>query len=427
MEKQKVAIVASKNVHERLSTIFKEAWDTLYPITSVDSFWDKWDEDPNIHDISIFVTMDSFYNSTDPEKVEFYINTLVNLATSGTVMVTVVDTGSGEKVKKAFNAVVREDPDAKGEIYLISPSQTGRSFKAAAEEFNRRGMLNSGAAANIVGEIGDVDISHEGMVFTVTSAKGGVGKSTVSQLLAAQLGLGGSRDGVPLKVAIVDLDTYDSQLGFVINKMRPTSLNIKATGDIGPKTIMANMIKSEMFGSYCLLAPIRGNNAPDVDAAFYTPVINNMRAMFDYIIIDTSVQYHDELVPTALRISDGIIYVTDQDIKSIGGMSRWMQHVTSPEENGGYAIPKDKIGLVINKALSADVNMSTEKIHRANNGARILGVIPANIGEFVGATNNYSMTRLLYDIPNISGAYEIFAKNIIGPSADIASLYKGDS
>ncbi len=372
--------------------------------------------------------MDSFYNSTDPEKVEFYISTLVTLATSGKVMVTVVDTGSGEKVKKAFNEALRETPDAKGQIYLISPQKPGHSFNAAAEEFNRHQAILSGAAANIVGEIGDVDISYEGTVITVTSAKGGVGKSTVSQLLAAQLALGGSRDGNPLKVAIVDLDTYDSQLGFAINEKRPTSLNIKATGDIGPKTIMANMIKSEMFGSYCLLAPIRGNNAPDVDAAFYTPVINNMRAMFDYIIIDTSVQYHDELVPTALRISDGIIYVTNQDIKSVGGMSRWIQHVTSPEENSGYGIPKDKIGLVINKALSADVNMSLELIHRASNGARIMGVIPANIGEFVefvGATNNYSMTRLLYDIPNISEAYQSFTKMIVGESADITSLYKG--
>ncbi len=48
MEKQKVAIVASPSIHERLSTIFTETWDTLYPIKDVDSFWDKWDEDKDI-------------------------------------------------------------------------------------------------------------------------------------------------------------------------------------------------------------------------------------------------------------------------------------------------------------------------------------------------------------------------------------------
>ena len=130
----------------------------------------------------------------------------------------------------------------------------------------------------------------------------------------------------------------------------------------------------------------------------------------------------------AFKLADGIIYVTDQDIKSIGGMGRWMQHVTSPEDAGGYGIPKEKIGVVVNKALlSNDVNMSLERIHRATNNATIMGVVPANIGEFIGATNNYAITRLLYTLPNISEGYQSFAKHIVGDSAEIVSLYRESS
>ena len=434
-DKERVAIVANdpnNQVHAKLSQIFRDNWITGEPINDIDGFWDAFestDVDPTTGEtladgLNIFIALDTFYNpAEDPAAADYFIQTLGGLADQ--YLVGIINLGHAEAVKSAFRRYAQEN-GIKGDIYFIDPKGPARSFEAAAEAYNKRQQLSSGAAANVTGEIGDVDVSKNAFIFTVTSAKGGTGKSTVSQLLASQIALGSKAAGSPLKVAVVDMDTYDSQLGFVINQMRPTALNIKASGDLGPKAIAANLIFADMLGVHCLLAPIRGSNADDVDAAFYTPVVKNLRAMFDIVILDTSVQYHDELIPNVcFKQSDGIIYVTDQDIKSVGGMSRWMRHVTGPVDKGGYGIKKENIVVVINKALSGNVNMSLDQIRTATSGSRILGAIPADIGSFISATNTYSIASLLTDSPTVSEAYFQLAKSILGEDKPLARLYEG--
>ena len=67
--------------------------------------------------------------------------------------------------------------------------------------------------------------------------------------------------------------------------------------------------------------------------------------MYDYIILDTSVNYLDPLLEeVAYPMADKIILVTDMGISSVMGMARWIKETTDPKEEGGSGIDKNKIG-----------------------------------------------------------------------------------
>src|SRR5690606_3425110 len=114
-----------------------------------------------------------------------------------------------------------------------------------------------------------------------------------------------------------------------------------------------------------LLAPKRPRNSDDTPPDFYIELLQHLRKKYDYVFLDTSVNYLDPLLEkVAYPVADQIVFVTDIVVNSVFSMTRWIQEVTKPRAQGGMGINPNKIGIVVNKAL-ADVNMSSEKIERS--------------------------------------------------------------
>lgn len=239
-----------------------------------------------------------------------------------------------------------------------------------------------------------------GQVVAVTSSKGGSGKSTVAISLATYLAHSSENSVIekiaekPLKVIVVDLDVRDGQVGFLTGNMKPTVLHMRSQG-ISNMTLEQSKIHSDRLKVDLLLAPKRPRLSDDTPAEFYLELIQLLKKNYDYIILDTSVNYLDPLLENvAYPIADQIIFVTDIVVNSVYSMTRWIQEVTRPQSKQGMGIPINKIGIVVNKSIS-NVNMSGQKIARSALGIPVITVIPNNAKLIAHAANLQQMESVL--------------------------------
>ena len=259
-----------------------------------------------------------------------------------------------------------------------------------------------------------------------------VHNSTTAILLASQLAkssqkafeLGQSER--PAKVAIVDMDVYNGQLGFAINQLSPTMTNmITETASRDQLFTNANVVqyaaKNERLGIDCYLAPNVPTAADIVPAEFYSNLIKALRRVYDAVILDTSVNYliDNRLRDVAYPESDAIIFVTTLASRSIYGMTRWMDLVTAPKETGGFfGIPPEKIGIVVNRgnnSAGADKSVLMKATKHPDKVAW-LGVLPDMPAAITDKAENYDgLDTLLYlgeDTFNFGNAVYSIAEKI---------------
>ncbi len=254
---------------------------------------------------------------------------------------------------------------------------------------------------------------------TVTSSKGGSGKSTASILLAASIARASREAGRPLSVCLIDLDTRDGQVASLIGTFMPTALNIRVQPVWDEERIRRNLVHAENLGIDCLLAPIRPRTADTVGPEFYRAMVRSLQRMYDVIVMDTSVQYLEPLIAkVALVEADEILFVTSLAATAIQGMARALREITAPVDESGLGIPREKLGIIVNQSV-ANVGMEREQILAAGLGVPVVGVIPLATKDVLTATNLNRMQELL-DHPLIGPSYFDLARACL-PQRELVS------
>ncbi|MGY9023911.1 MAG: AAA family ATPase [Candidatus Nanopelagicales bacterium] len=242
------------------------------------------------------------------------------------------------------------------------------------------------------------------VTITVTSSKGGSGKSTASILLASSIARQSAEAGAPLSVCLIDLDIRDGQVASMIGQFMPTALNIRVQPIWDEERIKRNLVHAPGLGIDTLLAPIRPRTAQSVGPDFYRTIVRSLQRMYDVVVMDTSVQYLDPLISeVALVEADEILFVTNLASTAVQGMARALREITSPIDESGLGIPREKIGIIVNQSL-AGVGMEQEQVAAAGLGIPVVGVIPLATKDVLTATNLLRMHELL-DHPLLGPAY----------------------
>lgn len=259
-----------------------------------------------------------------------------------------------------------------------------------------------------------------GRVLAVTSSKGGSGKSTVATTLATYIAHASEnsvKEGLeerPLKVILVDLDVRDGQIGFLTGNFKPTVIKMRTHG-INDEMLVQTAIHVERLKIDVMLAPRRPRMSDDTPPEFYLELIQFLKERYDYVILDTSVNYLDPLLEkVAYPIADQIIFVTDIVINSVYSMTRWVQEVTKPKEENGMGISKRKIGVVVNKSMT-NIAMDFTKLEQGAGGLKIITIIPNNAKLMAHSANMQSMELTLRH-NDIRQAFRNLAKAIVGRS-----------
>lgn len=347
------------------------------------------------------------YNSSVPSYFVSYENAIPEIIQS------MVEFVSDKNIHK----------DVKAGVLDMLPGHYKNAVIVEAEFEEANDMLDEIYGDNDKVVIPEEDETHTGRVISVTSSKGGSGKSTVSIVLAAflakssriseELGVEKKR----LKVCVVDFDTRDGQLGFLNGLTSPTVFDILTHPSVIGNKIPQDAIKKGVYSSPTIeadfiFAPRRGRHAKEIQAQFYVSIIHELKSMYDYVILDTSVNYLDVLLEeVAYPMSDKIIFVTDMGISSIMGMARWISETTRAKEKGGSGIDKNKIGITVNKVMDG-VNMGADRIKKTSMGVPIIAMLP-NVPKLITYKANTNALEDVLQQKQINGAFEILANTVV--------------
>ena len=152
----------------------------------------------------------------------------------------------------------------------------------------------------------------QGKIITIYSPKGGTGCTTIAVNLALAL------HNEDTHVVLVDGNLQFGDVAVFVNEQgKNTILDIAPRVDeLDPDIVQSIMIKHEPSGLHILAAPPRPELAEKVTAAQFSKVLEYLKQMYAYVVVDT-VPILTDITLAAVDASDLIVLITTQDIPAI--------------------------------------------------------------------------------------------------------------
>lgn len=178
-----------------------------------------------------------------------------------------------------------------------------------------------------------------GKLITIFSAKGGVGKTTVSTNLAAALADGGKRN-----VCIVDLDLAFGDVSLVM-QLFPVHTIADALGNdrkLDPSVVEA-LLTAHSPGLKVLAAPVQPEAKDRINGELVGQILRVLKTMFDVVVVDTPPAF-DDVVLQAFDESDLLLLVGTLDVPALKSLK-----ITS-ETLSLLNHPREMWRLVLNRA-----------------------------------------------------------------------------
>lgn len=218
--------------------------------------------------------------------------------------------------------------------YLIKPFTGDELLRAIKEvyasEQKRKNVLNS---ENREPELGKV--------ITVFSTKGGIGKTTIAANLAVALA---SQTGE--KVGVIDADLQFGDMALFLNLLpQATIADLIKDIDNLDEALLDGYLTSFNANVRVLPAPFRPEQAETISGQHLTTILNAMRGMFQYIVIDTAPVFNDIML-SVLDASDQVLVISSVDLPTIKNVKLCLEIM----ESINYS--PEKIKLVLNRANS---------------------------------------------------------------------------
>jgi len=180
----------------------------------------------------------------------------------------------------------------------------------------------------------------DGRVVTVFSAKGGVGKTTVSTNVAGELASDGSR------VLLVDLDLAfgDVSICLGISSERSMTDIVAMSGHLDQEGLNSVVVRHDS-GLDVVCAPSSPAEADHIPAATVTELLQIAKGLYDYIVVDTPPAF-DEHVLAAFDMSDVSILLATLDVPAVKNLRLTLDTLDL------LGHPRDSWVVVLNRANS---------------------------------------------------------------------------
>ena len=266
-------------------------------------------------------------------------------------------TGSSNDETSVKSNQNRERSDDQEWGYDHAPTSKGTAWE----------IINNEQEDTMSGEADHNDHEGNGQIITVTSSKGGTGKTTISISLGQWISLSSIKSAQkgpipePLKVCVVDFDVHNSQIGTVIGKWQPTILEVVLKG-VTEDALEHAIVHDGRSQCDFLLSPKLPSAADAIPLHLYRKILGTLRKMYDVVVVDTSIDYTGDLLREVVYpMSDQIIFVTTLDRKSVMNMRRWIVSVVAPKDEGGVGVDLARVSVVINRGQKS-VDMTRREI-----------------------------------------------------------------
>jgi septum site-determining protein MinD len=231
-------------------------------------------------------------------------------------------------------------------------------------------------------------------LITITSGKGGVGKTTTSINLGAALNHFGK------EVIVVDANLTTPNIGLHLGApIVPVNLNHVLLG----KAKVVDAIYEHESGTKIIPSSLSVKELKRIDHGKLKDVSKKLRRMADYVIFDSAAGLGEEAV-VSLKVADELIVVTNPEIPAVTDA---LKTVKLAEELG-----KEVRGVIVTRVKGGKNEMSVSNI-RDMLDTPILGVVPED--KNVQACFKHKDALLhVYPRSKASRAYRRIAATIAG-------------
>ena len=203
----------------------------------------------------------------------------------------------------------------------------------------------------------------KGKIVTVYSPKGGAGCTTLAVNLALTL------HNEDTHVALVDGNLQFGDVAVFINEQgKNTIIDLSPRADeLDPEIVEEVMLKHSASGLHILAAPSRPEYAEKVSSGQFTKVLEYLRQIYAYVIVDTASILTDVTL-AAIDVSDIVVLVTTQDIPAIKNCRLFLDLLQT------LGIERERILFVMNR-FDKRINITPERVTE-NLKQEIVTVIP---------------------------------------------------
>jgi pilus assembly protein CpaE len=257
---------------------------------------------------------------------------------------------------------------------LVSAVRRGGDMSRLERSKNK--PARSGAAGNARGLVtGAAPLGLlQGRVITVYSPKGGTGCTTLAVNLAVAL------HNEDTHVVLVDANLQYGDVAMFFNEQgKNTILDIAPrVDDLDPDIIEEIMVKHEATGIHILAAPQRPEQADKISTGQFTKVLDHLRHLYSYIVIDTASILGDVNL-AAIDNCDALVLVTTQDIPAIKNARLFLDLLQT------MGIDRDHLVFVMNK-YDKRIGITPDRVGE-NLKEKINAVIPLDERVVIPAVN----------------------------------------
>src|SRR6476659_1534576 len=194
---------------------------------------------------------------------------------------------------------------------------------------------------------------REGKVITVFSAKGGVGKTTISTNLATYLASTGAR------TVLIDLDLMFGDVAISLQLQPPGSVRdlVAMSGHLDEQGVQSVVIRHEPSGLDVIAAPPDPADAERVPSHIVVELLRVARTTYDYVIVDTPPSFTEHVL-AAFDLSDLTILVATLDIPAVKNLRIAINTLDT------LGASKESRTIVLNRA-DAKVGLRAEDVEAA--------------------------------------------------------------
>ncbi|RPJ28161.1 MAG: response regulator [Chloroflexi bacterium] len=244
---------------------------------------------------------------------------------------------------------------------LISAIRRAGSMAQSEREKNAQVHQVAPAASHVGSVIGYG--SSKGKIVTIYSPKGGTGCTTLAVNLALTL------HNEDTRVALVDANLQFGDVAVFMNEQgKNTVVDLAPRAEeLDPEIVEDVMLKHAASGLHILAAPSRPEYAERVSSSQFTKVLEYLRQMYAYVIVDTATLLTDVTL-AAIDISDLLVLVTTQDIPSIKNCRLFL------DLSQTLGIERERILFVMNR-FDKRINITPERVAE-NLKQEVVSVIP---------------------------------------------------
>lgn len=254
---------------------------------------------------------------------------------------------------------------------------------------------------------GKLIVSHRSIAVTITSGKGGVGKSTT----VASLGLGLAQLGY--RVCLLDTDIGLRKLDLMLGLENRIVYDLVDVIE-GVSKLRQSLVRHKEYPNLVLLPAAQSRYKEEINPAEVTQVVDELRKEFEYILIDSPAGIEGGF-RNAIAPADRAILIVNPEIPSVRDSDRVIGLLES--------VNLDQIDLIVNRVQPSMIRkgdmLSVDRI-QSHLAINLLGIVPED-RRIVRSSNTGE--PVIADSKSIAGkAFSNIARRLAGENIPFMDL-----